>query len=795
MNSAKRRVISVILSIVITLGMAIPLCIGVSSETGEITDNKESTSSTEGIKMLKSYNAKDGILTLQAYVTGESVIRRERKAKPIDIVLVLDATDSMTWDCDLATTFEQLQDLDKRDAYVKKYTYKRFALDVAGGEVRWNSSSNIWEFKNVLGKWKTIEEMDSNHYIYCKRIDALKFSAEKFIKTIADSNPMTRIGLVIFGGTTSEDKKKDEKTERYGESQVVQELTSCTESGKESLLTALSGIDVTFASTAQSTGLYRGLPLFSKPLSEEEKDKLNEPEVRDKVMVMFTDGDPVDEDFDDGIDAAKTVKDSGVILYTIGLFDSETGDAANYAKYMSSKYPNAQSMTNHGSAVDGTYSYLVSKSASLSSILEWISNTLVEETIMFEDLDKRTTLRDVISQEFELTEGKTDGIHVYISKYIGKDTWSTPEPYTNYYDADEIKVEYYEKSKTVDVTGFDYSANWCGEEKSDDGVTYHGQKIIVTIPINPTSTAQGATGINTNASGSGIVSPDGKPVNDFPPPTTDLPTNIKVTKKFEGYVPDNAEFTVGVSVSAYITGYENPDEDNYTKALTDSKTFDDFVLSKTKSSDEVKGILVAGKDRASTVTVTERAVPAGYKVTFSDGTNSYEYDGNGGDVVSPAFTVTPDMEITITNNKLYPDACKVTLENEVTGDYGDKNADFMFTGSYMSSSAEQQISQALKHGASKDYEIVDFGSTFIVSATNSDGYSTSVYLNGQPLEPQDGVYKFTVNGDTTVKFVHDKSGSVETGLQMDFLPYVLILAVVVAGAVAFIIRRKKANSD
>lgn len=817
MNSVKRRVVSVILSIVIMLGMALPLYTVAISEEKQGASSQENAAAKppEGLELSKSYDADKGILSIEAYVTGETVKTVTTSVAPSDIVIALDSTDSMigtSGQYKIVINEAQLDSLCKD--YAEEYKYVNGST-IVSKEMRWNGTDNRWEYKDS-NKWYEITTFDSKHYVQCTRLVALKAAVTEFIRNTAEKNEgqekKTRISILTFA---------DDKT---SQPQYLPAVISATEvnpdgfvevdsTGAAQLIKAVSEVDVRVGQqTRQSAGIKKAYEILNNDIISKDDDT-------GKVFILFTDGYATDQgseykpDYDISIDYAYKMKNatdfSGenkennkVSVYTVGLLGTKStyDNAKKFLQYTSSNYPTATKLTDKLTASSDKYYYDATDSGKLSEIFKEIYHNNYDDKAKIEILGTETKLHDIISESFVLNksddENIQDAVHVYLSDYIGLNTWGTPVPIKA---TDNISV-LYDGNRTIDVVGFDYSANWCGLHITEAGSFYAGKKIIATIPIKPADGVKGITGVDTNAPGSGIISPGkNKPIGDFPVPRTDVPTDVLIKKVCKGFVPDNAKFEVSAEASAHITGYEWHEVwqgiEDYTMATTKGETYSTTFTKTQTVYDGIKDILVASDIRQSTIKVTEKAVPAGYKVTFSDGTNTYEYDGNGSDIVSPEFTVTPDMEITITNNKLNPDSNKVTLENEVTGDYGDKNMDFLFTGSYMSSSSEQQISQSLKHGASKDYEIVDFGSTFIVSATNSDGYSTSVYLNGQPLEPQDGVYKFTVNGDTTVKFVHDKSGSVETGLQMDFLPYVLILAVVVAGAVIFIVRRKRASSD
>lgn len=771
MRRTEKRVISVILSVLLMFGMALPLCFSISSESPVKEEGSSDTTVTEGLEMSKSYNAQTGLLTLETYVTGESVTTTTQEVDDnLDIVLVLDATTSMNdGSCSIATSMEQLSRLRTEEKYYKEYSYN-------GNEVRYESGK--WQYKSS-GKWHDITDVSTSKKITASPIIALRVAASAFINTVNQISENIRIGIVRFGAKTF----GGDKTEEY------LPLFPCNnKGGKDLIINSLDNIDADYGTTNPSSGLSVGMTsLFADDTT------------RKKVMILFTDGDPNGSDSEDKcVSTAYTVKQSGITVYTVGIFND--GVERDFLNYVSSKYPNAtgKSSSKRGTPVEGTYYFNATDSQNLDNIFQIIAKEAVIGGATITTLSGTTKLRDVISDSFILDNTEDKKIRLYLSKYNGNavNPWDAPVEIENGAGSG-VYATYDPDTRTADITGFDYSKNWCGKRVAQDGsFTYDGYKLIVTIPIKTADSVHGATGINTNDPGSGIIPPgEDKPLQDFPVPKTDIPTDISIIKKFEGYTPQDAQFTVEASVSAHIKGYELPDADGYTKAITEQKTYNGIVLSRANPTYKgINGILVATEERPSTVTVTEKSVPVGYKVTISDGTDSYDFTANGGDV-SQTFSVKPGMEITITNNKLTPDVSKVTLKNTVSGNFGDKDMDFLFAGSYMSGAKEQELSEALKHGEDKVIESVDYGSVFVVSAKNSDGYTTTVLVDGKPLSPDNGVYKFTVEGDTVVEFRHNKEVTVDVGVTLDCLPYVLMLAFVASGAAVLVVKRRKSCFD
>lgn len=141
-------------------------------------------------------------------------------------------------------------------------------------------------------------------------------------------------------------------------------------------------------------------------------------------------------------------------------------------------------------------------------------------------LGSQAIVQDVMTSQFAIPEGTTaSSISVKTMDYIGTDptqavSWNNEQTLAN------PNIQFSEDGKTIMVTGFDYASNWVGADESTVPPTYHGKKLIVTIPIafDPSLTDDDVFHgtFETNAAGSGIYDADGMPVGNFPVPTTPI---------------------------------------------------------------------------------------------------------------------------------------------------------------------------------------------------------------------------------------------------------------------------------
>ena len=249
---------------------------------------------------------------------------------------------------------------------------------------------------------------------------------------------------------------------------------------------------------------------------------------RQKVVVMFTDGEPngmngeydgfVADAANSAISNSKAIKDKGATVYTIGCFNktyADTSDVGKYMNYVSSNYPNATSMTNAGTKASDNFYKTVGSTADLDAIFQEISQTAGGATLT---LGSETVLKDVVSEYFDLPENASSMITAQSYSCTGFDadghpTWSNTPDAASY----AVKVD----GKNVSVTGFDYSANWVGKDTTTGVMHTPGKKLVVTIPIEDNGTGMGT--VPTNGTDSAVYDKDGKQVCPFAQPTAYFP--------------------------------------------------------------------------------------------------------------------------------------------------------------------------------------------------------------------------------------------------------------------------------
>lgn len=227
-----------------------------------------------------------------------------------------------------------------------------------------------------------------------KRIAALKAAANSFIDKIAESNGKIadesqrhRVSIVKFSGDKSEWVGNDTYRSggyTYNYSQVMKTMTTVDASGKDSLKSTVNSIRPAGATQADY-----GLELASSQLASNGRPGAT------KVVVFFTDGAPTSTNgFETGVansavTAAKSMKDSGTTIYTIGIFSGANPNPAepsgrenSFMNAVSSNYPNATAYNNLGARVsaDAAYYKTATTSGDLKTLFESISQEILESS-------------------------------------------------------------------------------------------------------------------------------------------------------------------------------------------------------------------------------------------------------------------------------------------------------------------------------------------------------------------------------------------------------------------------------
>lgn len=238
---------------------------------------------------------------------------------------------------------------------------------------------------------------------------------------------------------------------------------------------------------------------------------------------------------------------------------------------------------------------------------------------------------------------------------------------------------------------------------------------------------------------------------------------LTITKQVTGIENDTTAFTFNVS---YQAGADTVAIPAFT--LTSGRTSEEFEL-------PIGAVLTIVEGNAARYTTT--AQYGSTTATVAEDTDKRTITG---------ITVNEtDTSIVVTNAIK---TGKLTIVKEVTGSLGDKLKKFDFT----CRSGGVLESASLANGESKEMVEIPYGTEVTITEKEYTGYETSYKVGTAETATSGLVATVTIDKDKeTVTFINHKDAHPDTGVLLDSLPYILIIACVAAiGAFIVILRRK-----
>ena len=492
------------------------------------------------------------------------------------------------------------------------YYVKSDGSSVAGD----NPNSLAYRYSGQSTRWTqfagTVMKTSSSATMYSgtlqkdpTKLDILKHASEAFLDVVSykDTHDMN-----------------DEPVPSYGHKVAIVSFSTGYERVRD--LTAISSglSDLKSAINGLNAGGYTEIDLGLK----DARDILNavKDQDRSRFVVVFTDGQPRDDDensttrvSNDALGYAKTIKTTGegninAKIYAIGMVpaDEAPTETAQFLNYVSSNFPNAESLSNPGSGtMNGDY-YKDASGGDLSGIFEAIAGDATGGAENTTVTSESSVTVDAVTSDFNIPSGAGSQVTLKFAKCNGEDA----NGYLTFDDANAITVTSTTtaaqleaagmalsenddipevildlENNKVSVANYEYSANWCGLDESLTPAAYRGFKQILSFVIEIDEGAVGGPATATNEANSGIYV-NGQPIAVFNQPQVVMPVSIWIKKQgLEGN--DSAVFTLKRSEKTYeeyramglvdADGYLNPKDSqikyqNFTKVVVNDNTMD-----------------------------------------------------------------------------------------------------------------------------------------------------------------------------------------------------------------------------
>lgn len=518
-----------------------------------------------------------------------------------------------------------------------------------------------------------------------------------------------------------------------------------------------------------------------------EKDEAGK-DARQRVVVLFTDGYPAPSGTNNikydlcnaAIDVAYTSKTTyKATVYTIGIFDaanpgasitdgfkqndsglnsSEQIVAANrYMHYTSSNYLEAKSLTNGGTLNKdanpfngGDSYYLAAADAdTLNNIFQKISNN-ISTGGSSSTLGAETVIKDIIAPQFELPEGTTVA-NITLETYAC--TGKNGDEYIWTKNDTAMGATATIDDDKVDVTGFDFSKNWCGTETTNGDVTYCGNKLVISFKVKAKDAFLGGNDVFTNTS-AGVYENAAatEPVLTFNRPQVNVPIKaVTVTAKDKNVYLLGSLTAEQIKAGATVTCENvslNLGADNYGLESWQNEYVNIEVTYTDASGNAVTDLSQLKADTTYTVTATVKPKTDGSQVGENGGApNSME--GKTDSKTKSINVFKPELTVTFKDNTVdYMSAIDSTnyVSNGTKTDY--------------TTSDKVSETEVWKHGETDSTDVTMIGEkptltktyTYSVSEGVTDGKVTSITYVPVKAEVAVKIGETPITAETT--FLH-----------------------------------------
>ena len=404
--------------------------------------------------------------------------------------------------------------------------------------------------------------------------------------------------------------------------------------------------------TCVDLGINMANGIFNAYENDYQYDEATKSWNRNRVMIVFTDGEPAQysgyssDVADKAITKANTTKKTHkATVYTVGIFagaDATSAGNQNGTIAEKSNWFMQNVSSNNGVVQNPSYYLSAGDSASLNSIFQQISNN-IESGGSSTTLSAETVIKDIVASQFELPAGaKDDDITLETYQCTGKSgdsyTWRKNS------DAMGANATVNETDGTVSVSGFDFAANYVGTVTNNNNVSYRGHKLVIKFNVKAKDGFLGGNDVYTNAS-AGVYENNSatEPVLTFNRPQVNVQikdVTITATDKNVYLLGDLTaeQIKSGATVKCGNVSL-NLTKDNYGLESWQTEYVDITVEIKDKDGNTVTDLNDLSED--TTYSVSAKVSPKTTNPTSDQGTKAVEKTGNASaaiNVFNPELT-------------------------------------------------------------------------------------------------------------------------------------------------------------
>ncbi len=527
----------------------------------------QNQNSGDGVMLRKTAQAQsDGTvdIIIDAYTTG--TVTTQSMATPSDIVLVLDVSGSMNNNMTQYTyAYTPALGSEYTTGFIFTSTYYGFPTGTTYyikspiDATKYIAVSRVGDDANDYIYYSYVDNLGTTKYIYPELNDAsltnraneypveqfytravssqetvnkmvaLKASVDDFIdqtldmnNAVADDSKKHRIAVVKYAddsyysasgaivdinGAANATVGNNKDDNEYNYTQLVHDFAVVDAAGDASLKAAVDSL-----TTGGATAIDYGLQMAQATLNKRSSAEMT---ARNEVVILFSDGSPTHSSgFEENVanaalERALALKNAGAQIYSLSVFEGANdtvvgNDNTNkFMHYVSSNFPNAQSMTNPGSGDTAKGYYMTpDHEMNLTRIFEQIIANIGSPKI---SLGENTAVVDTLSQYFDLENDvnpASSNIDIAIIEKtadsaggnVAYDFVPNPENF-------EISVSVGTNNRQILVDGFKFDENYVSPTGRENN--FAGRILRITIHTKPNYEAidnlKSTTGIiNTN---------------------------------------------------------------------------------------------------------------------------------------------------------------------------------------------------------------------------------------------------------------------------------------------------------
>ena len=453
---------------------------------------------SEGVELNRSVSMNENgsyTVHIEAYTTGK--VTTVVNTKPVDFVLVLDQSSSMTTrDFNGKTRQEAMKTA--VNAFIGQ-VYDKYDADVSDHRmaiVTFGTGANV--VAGLQGNWTYVNQDGSKHLK--DQISGLNpngsaintgmgmLKAKELMSSGYDYkglNTMRQKVVILFtDGVPTQGNEKDFN---------VSVADTAIEAAR-----ALKGDDI--GATVYAVGIFQGANeaelygpryvYFNLGLKEQKCDGKKGSAWRERHG-FFSGGD---------VDLADVYAGNRFLNYVSSNFKtaSRIGLTAQSEDYYAVKYKGFEIIDDPADRTSDRYYLTGDASDSLESAFQKISSNIQTPDV---DLGNQVVVRDVVTQYFDISSVK-----LTTDAYNGTGFEGAPQ------EAEGVTATVDSETNTVSVTGFDFNANFISASPKDGNANY-GKKLIIEYTIAPKNGFLGGNGVPTgDAEQSGVYDKDNKEI-------------------------------------------------------------------------------------------------------------------------------------------------------------------------------------------------------------------------------------------------------------------------------------------